>query len=166
MKMLTIVGIFVFITRENFMLSRVEHENFFITSGLAVVYFGCLQSSSRIANSVGSDKTAPYISGHCNFLSYLSQTLSKSIFLLVNVSNKMLDEKQMLGPDHMVHSVSSNLGLHHLLKPAPIFMVNTVYVHLLISGMHLCNGKLSLNFKHFIPSFCLHFVFYAVKVVS
>ena len=29
----TIVGIFIFIRRENFMLSRAEHENSFITSG-------------------------------------------------------------------------------------------------------------------------------------
>ena len=33
MKMPTIVGIFIFIGRENFMLSRVEHEKSFITSG-------------------------------------------------------------------------------------------------------------------------------------
>ena len=33
MKMPTIVGIFIFISRENFMLSRVEHEKSFITSG-------------------------------------------------------------------------------------------------------------------------------------
>ena len=33
MKMPTIVGIFILISRENFMLSCVEHENSFITSG-------------------------------------------------------------------------------------------------------------------------------------
>ena len=33
MKMPTIVGIFIFISRENFMLSWVEHEKCFITSG-------------------------------------------------------------------------------------------------------------------------------------
>ena len=33
MKMPTIVGIFKFISRENFMLSWIEHENFFIASG-------------------------------------------------------------------------------------------------------------------------------------
>ena len=33
MKMPTIVGIFISFSRENFMLSRVEHENSFITSG-------------------------------------------------------------------------------------------------------------------------------------
>ena len=33
MKMPTIVGIFIFISRENFMLSWVEHEKSFITSG-------------------------------------------------------------------------------------------------------------------------------------
>ena len=33
MKMPTIVGIFIFISRENFMLSWVEHENNFITFG-------------------------------------------------------------------------------------------------------------------------------------
>ena len=32
MKMPTIVRIFIFISRENFMLSWVEHENSFITS--------------------------------------------------------------------------------------------------------------------------------------
>ena len=32
MKMPTIVGIFIFISRENFMLSLVEHEKGFITS--------------------------------------------------------------------------------------------------------------------------------------
>ena len=32
MKMPTIVGIFIFISRENFMLSRVEYEKSFITS--------------------------------------------------------------------------------------------------------------------------------------
>ena len=32
MKMPTIVGIFIFISRENFMLSWVEHEKSFITS--------------------------------------------------------------------------------------------------------------------------------------
>ena len=33
MKMPTLVGIFIFISRENFMLSGVEHEKSFITSG-------------------------------------------------------------------------------------------------------------------------------------
>ena len=33
MKMPTIVGIFIYISREIFMLSRVEHEKSFITSG-------------------------------------------------------------------------------------------------------------------------------------
>ena len=33
MKIPTIVGIFIFISRENFMLSWVEHEKCFITSG-------------------------------------------------------------------------------------------------------------------------------------
>ena len=33
MKMPTIVGIFIFISRENFMLSRVSMNNFFLTSG-------------------------------------------------------------------------------------------------------------------------------------
>ena len=33
MKMPTIVGIFIFVSRENFMLSCVEHEKRFITSG-------------------------------------------------------------------------------------------------------------------------------------
>ena len=33
MKMPTIVGIFIFISRDNFMLSYVEHEKSFITSG-------------------------------------------------------------------------------------------------------------------------------------
>ena len=33
MKMPTFVGIFIFISRENFMLSSVEHEKSFITSG-------------------------------------------------------------------------------------------------------------------------------------
>ena len=32
MKMPTVVGIFIFISRENFMLSGVEHEKSFITS--------------------------------------------------------------------------------------------------------------------------------------
>ena len=35
MKMPTIVGIFIFISRENYMLSCVEHEKSFITSELA-----------------------------------------------------------------------------------------------------------------------------------
>ena len=34
MKMQIIVGIFIFISRENFMHSSVEHEKGFITSGL------------------------------------------------------------------------------------------------------------------------------------
>ena len=42
MKMQTIVGIFIFISRENFMLSRVEHENSFITSGPGVKITLCL----------------------------------------------------------------------------------------------------------------------------
>ena len=33
MKISTIVGIYIFISRENFMLSRDEHEKSFITSG-------------------------------------------------------------------------------------------------------------------------------------
>ena len=33
MKMPTIVGIFIFISRENFMFSRVKHEKSFITLG-------------------------------------------------------------------------------------------------------------------------------------
>ena len=33
MKMPTIVGIFIFISIENFMLSWIEHEKSFITSG-------------------------------------------------------------------------------------------------------------------------------------
>ena len=33
MKMPTIVGIFIFIIGENFMLSRVEYEKYYITSG-------------------------------------------------------------------------------------------------------------------------------------
>ena len=33
MKMPTIVGIFIFISRENFMLNWVEHEKSFITPG-------------------------------------------------------------------------------------------------------------------------------------
>ena len=33
MKMPTIVGIFISVSRENFMLSGVEHENSFTTSG-------------------------------------------------------------------------------------------------------------------------------------
>ena len=33
MKMSTFVGIFIFISRENFMLSCVKHEKSFITSG-------------------------------------------------------------------------------------------------------------------------------------
>ena len=36
MKMPTIVDIFIYISRENFMLSSVEHEKSFITSGLAL----------------------------------------------------------------------------------------------------------------------------------
>ena len=34
-KMSTIVDIFTFMSKENFMLTRVEHEKSFITSGLA-----------------------------------------------------------------------------------------------------------------------------------
>ena len=37
MKMPTIVGIFIFINRENFMLSSVEHEKSFITLGPAIM---------------------------------------------------------------------------------------------------------------------------------
>ena len=33
-KMPTIVGILTFMSKKNFMLSRVEHENLFTTSGL------------------------------------------------------------------------------------------------------------------------------------
>ena len=36
MKMPTFVGIFIFISKENFMLSWVEHEKSFITSGLDI----------------------------------------------------------------------------------------------------------------------------------
>ena len=37
MKMPTIVGIFIFISRENFMLSLVKHEKSFITSGHGLI---------------------------------------------------------------------------------------------------------------------------------
>ena len=39
MKMPTVVGIFIFISRENFMLSCVEHEKGFLTSGPGKYYF-------------------------------------------------------------------------------------------------------------------------------
>ena len=39
MKMPTIVGIFVFISRENFMLSWVEHEKSFITSESEISWY-------------------------------------------------------------------------------------------------------------------------------
>ena len=43
MKMPTVVGIFIFITRENFMLSSVEHEKSFITSGPGKKVESCLE---------------------------------------------------------------------------------------------------------------------------
>ena len=43
-KMPTIVGILTFIGRKNFMLSRVEHEKSFITSGPGIL--SCLYCSS------------------------------------------------------------------------------------------------------------------------
>ena len=53
MKMPTIVGIFIFISRENFMLSWFEHENSFITLMLGDVWKGV----SWIANRVDMDQT-------------------------------------------------------------------------------------------------------------
>ena len=40
MKMPTIVGIYMFISRENFMVSQVEHENSFVTSGSGRIFKG------------------------------------------------------------------------------------------------------------------------------
>ena len=48
MKMPTYVGIFIFVSRENFMLSLFEHENDFITSG---------QDNQASENSVDQDQT-------------------------------------------------------------------------------------------------------------
>ena len=51
MKMPTIVGIFIFISRENFMLGRDEYEKSFITSGLTDVaarYSSCSPTAESL----------------------------------------------------------------------------------------------------------------------
>ena len=65
MKMSTIIGIFVFISRENFMLSWVEHEKSFKTR--AQVYFitwWCTKKGGWVANSV--DPFRALVTHMCN----------------------------------------------------------------------------------------------------
>ena len=68
MKMPTIVGIFIFISRENFMLSCAEHEKRFITSGpdaiplhlFVLFWFACRTVTSFPAIQSLSSVTGEY----------------------------------------------------------------------------------------------------------
>ena len=66
MKMPTIVGIFIFISRENFMLSWIEHEKSFITLGPR----GCIRSIAQIK------KNKPHSSSSFFFLFVVSRRFS------------------------------------------------------------------------------------------
>ena len=58
MKMPTIVGIFIFISRENFMRSRVEHKGSFITLGPDCIdvqtdrYLNCLHDVAQMISAI------------------------------------------------------------------------------------------------------------------
>ena len=73
MKMPTIVGIFIFISRENYMLSCVEHEKSFITSRIGVfsslkIYVSLQQCMSVTGSStINSSKCLQCCSAdYCN----------------------------------------------------------------------------------------------------
>ena len=75
-KQVLIVGIFIFLTKWNFMLSWVEHEKSFITSGPD---FGSWWTLGRlIAKSFGNYNSTAYITCHYT----CSQTPRKMVFVL------------------------------------------------------------------------------------